>query len=635
MSLLTLENICKEYKNQVVLRDVSLRVERGERVALVGANGSGKTTLLKIAMGLESSDMGNVIKSKGKIAYLSQDMQELQGNENNTALDYEKVIRLEVKLRKAESNMAKLSHDCDSLEYQRLLGEYARLTAQYETIDGYTIETKIKKILLGLGLKQEVLTLPIFNMSGGEKMRVALTRMLLEEPDLIILDEPTNHLDIQAVEWLEEFLKKFDGGVLFVSHDRYFLDRVATRIAELENGSIVEKSCSYTSFMEQKKIMKEYYLKEAKNLSIRLRDANKLTQDLRSLGRIRASKSREKEVERLRAEINNHKTAFKTSEHLFKDENIKLSLKKIKHVSKDIAFAENLRKSFGTVDIFKGASFHLMGGERIGIIGPNGCGKTTLINLLLGRDKEYEGFIRLGEWVKYSYLDQNVVFENDERTVMEEILLKKEMPEAAARNHLARFQFYGEDVDKKLKVLSGGERVKLYLACIMLDETDCLIMDEPTNHLDLPSKEAVEAAISEFKGTIIAITHDRYFLTNSIGKILEIEDGRINTYGGNYEYYRSMKASEREKALIIKSVEQNTPKKAQNDAKLRKEQELQRKKEMITQEKLETGIIELEQRIKCLEDSFNSETSPEQYVEYANLTNKLNELYAAWDQNSH
>jgi ATP-binding cassette subfamily F protein 3 len=631
MSLLSLENIHKEYRNKIVLNDVSLRVELGERLALVGANGSGKTTLLKIAMELETCDSGNIIRSKGKIAYLSQDMQELQGSQQNTAIQYEKVLVLEQKLRKAEKEMEQLSGNCDSYEYNKLLGEYSRLTAQYETIDGYIIETKIKKILLGLGLKQEVLSLPIGSMSGGERMRVALTRMLLEEPDLIILDEPTNHLDIQAVEWLEEFLKKFEGGVLFVSHDRYFLDKVATRIAELENGSIVEKSCSYTSFMEQKKRMREFYLKEQKNLSIRIRNANKTTQDLRSLGRIRASKSREKEVERLKAQLNNHKTSFKNTEHLFKEDNIKISLKKLKHVSKDIAFADNLRKSFGRVEIFKGASFHIRGGERIGIIGANGCGKTTLINLLLGKDKDYEGFIRLGEWVKYSYLDQNVEFEDEERSIIQELLLKKEMSEASARGILANFQFYGDEVDKKLRVLSGGERVKLSFACIMLAEPDCLIMDEPTNHLDLPSKEAVEAAIREFKGTIVAITHDRYFLTYSIGKILEIENGRINTYEGNYEHYRTMKRLEKEQALAARITQDNNHKKPITNSRIQKEQEVLKKKEAINKEKLEEKIIELEEKIKMLEDSFTPETPPNMYIQYTNLTNELNNLYSLWE----
>lgn len=630
MSLITLENIHKEYRNQIVLDNVSLRVERGERLALVGANGSGKTTLLRIAMGLETCDSGNVIRSRGKIAYLSQDMQELQNSNAATALDYEKVIRLEQKLRSVEKEMVKLSGDCDSLEYKRLLSEYSRFIEQYETIDGYTIEAKIKRILLGLGLKEEVLTLPIASMSGGERMRVALTRILLEEPDLIILDEPTNHLDIQAVEWLEDFLKKFEGGVLFVSHDRYFLDRVATRIAELENRSIVERSCSYTSFMEQKKHMREFYLKEQKNLSIRIRDANKLTQDLRSLGRIKASKSREKEVERLKSQLKNHRTSFKNNEHLFKEDKLKLSLKKLKHTSKDIAFAQNLKKSFGKVDIFKGADFHIMGGERIGIMGPNGCGKTTLVNLLLGKDKDYEGFIRLGEWVRYSYLDQNVEFEDEEISILDEILSKKEMPEASARSFLAGFQFYGDEVDKKLGVLSGGERVKLSLACIMLAETDCLIMDEPTNHLDLPSKEAIEAAIGEFKGTIIAITHDRYFLTHSINKILEIEDGRINTYEGNYEYYRAMKALEKNQLAAAKNLEDSESRKSNTSSKIKNEQKTAKKEAVITQEELEEKIIALEEKIKTLESSFTSETSPEEYVEYADLTSELNELYKLW-----
>jgi ATP-binding cassette subfamily F protein 3 len=355
-----------------------------------------------------------------------------------------------------------------------------------------------------------------------------------------------------------------------------------------------------------------------------------LTQDLRSLGRIRASKSREKEVMRLKSQLEDHRTCFKNSEHLFREDSIKISLKKIKHVSKDIAFAENLRKSFGNVDIFKGAGFHIKGGERIGIIGANGCGKTTLVNLLLGRDKDYNGFIRLGEWVNYSYLDQYVLFDEEQKSVMEEVLSRKEMTEVQARDILAGFQFYGEEVDKELKVLSGGERVKLYLACIMIDETDCLIMDEPTNHLDVPSKEAVEAAIKKFKGTIIAITHDRYFLTNLVTKILEIEDGKINTYEGNYEYYKKMKNLKNEQNIKARDYEQKSFDKPQTSINVKREEENRKKREAAQQEKLEIKIIELEEKIKEIEGSLNSQTSPEEYTEYASLVNELNKLYAIW-----
>ena len=299
------------------------------------------------------------------------------------------------------------------------MGEYSRLLVKYEAMDGYTIETKIRKILLGLGLRQETLATPLNKLSGGEKMRVSVARILLEEPDLLILDEPTNHLDIQATEWFEGFLKKFKGGILFVSHDRYFLDRVATRVAELEKGSICIRSGNYSKYIEHKNQLSRFVLNEQKRLRWTIRSANETVQGLKSRNRIKAFKSREKEIQKLNHDLRISLEAAKKQEHLYRADGPKIKFKNIRHVSKDIAWADNLRKSFGDVTLFKGASFHIRGGERVGIIGPNGCGKSTLINMLLGNDTTYEGFLRLGEWVKYSYMGQEVFFENGNMTMLQ------------------------------------------------------------------------------------------------------------------------------------------------------------------------------------------------------------------------
>lgn len=634
MSLLVLENVIKEYRNQIVLAGVNLRIEKGERVGLIGPNGTGKTTLLRIAMGIEHCDNGSVSTAHNiKVGYLSQDL--LDGNdssENSDAvLHYEKVYKLEKTMRELEKQMAEQSREADSPIYHKLMAEYSRLVTSYEAMDGYTIETKIGKILLGLGLRQETLNTPLNKLSGGEKMRVSVARLLLEEPDLLILDEPTNHLDIRATEWFESFLKRFDGGILFVSHDRYFLDRVATRIAELEKGTLCIRSGNYSKFLDYKKQLSQFVANEQNRLKLTIRNANETIQGLKTQRKIKTIISREKELAKLQNELKVNLEAVKKQDHLHKSGGLKIEFKKIKHISRDIAWAENLCKSFGNVVLFQGVNFHIRGGERVGIIGPNGSGKSTLINMLLGKDKNYEGFLRLGEWVKYSYMGQEILFENDYLTMLQLIISKKEMPEREVRDFLARFQFYGDEVDKSIEVLSGGERVRLYLACVVLEDADCLILDEPTNHLDVPARDAVEAALQVFKGTIIAITHDRYYLTNCVGKILEIENKTINTYLGNYDFYKQVKHSLNEEETIIQP--ETKPNKGSNTNSAKKKKNSTTKNpspEKVIQD-IEAQITTLEEKIKEMEASFDKSTPPEKYQEYDELLQEVERLYNRWN----
>lgn len=630
MSLLVLENISKEYGNQKVLDNVSLRVERGERVALVGANGAGKSTLIKIAMGLEYGDSGNIIKARGaKIAYLSQDMMELNEIGEETALYCEEIIRLEERIKELENQLQNFNGDYECKDYEKILNKYSNALNEYESMDGYTIENKIMKILLGLGLKKEVLAVPISKLSGGEKMRVILARMLINDPDLIILDEPTNHLDINAIEWLEKFLKKFPGGVLMVSHDRYFLDEASTRIAELQGGHICERSCTYTQFVEEKNRMREYYKWEKKGLDMQIKREKEIIIELRYQRKISAFKSREKRLNMLIEKKKSEQDSFKSSNHLKKDNKPKIKFTNVNNVSKDIAWAENLNKSFGDVNIINDGLFHIGGGERVGIVGHNGCGKTTLLNILLGKDKEFKGTATLGNWVKYSYLGQDIYFENEHMTMLQEIMSIKEMTEKEARNHLSKFQFYGDEVNKELRVLSGGERVRVYLAEILLNEPHCLIMDEPTNHLDLDGREAIEKALKEYKGTVIAVSHDRYFLNNSIDKIIEIENGNIYTYYGNYDLYKSEKRKSQEgenKSNTREnfSVEKNKANEKNSDkVALGKSKERDR----ANAEEIEGKIIKLEEIMKSMEECFNENTSYEEYEEYGNLSNEVTMLY--------
>jgi ATP-binding cassette subfamily F protein 3 len=643
MSLLVMENIVKEYGTRNLLNGVSLRVHRGERLALVGANGSGKSTILKIGMNMEQPDSGRVIIAKNtKVGYISQSLAELKDSSAmmETAKVFEHIFRLEQKLRELEAGMAAPDVWADNPgALEQLCNSYARLTDEYEKMDGYNLETRVKSTLLGLGLRREALLQPVSTLSGGEKMRVALARTLLLEPDLLILDEPTNHLDLFGIEWLEKFLRRFPGGVLLVSHDRYFLDQVATRVAELAAGGISDKSGNYSTFLAQKEIRRDFLVAEQKRIKREIRVNHQLVSKLRGMRRNDAAESRAKAGDRLREELDTRIKETVTAEHLFKTAALNLSLSRTPHISAEIAKAENLSKRYGEVVIFEGARFLIRGGERIGLIGPNGSGKTTLINILLGQDRQFQGTARLGPWVRYGYLGQDIHFADETRTVWEELQnagvgFGKELNTREVRDYLAGFQFYGDEVDKQIKVLSGGEQVRLTLACICLGDPHCLIMDEPTNHLDMPAREALETTLAGFKGSVIAISHDRYFLNRCVTRILAIESGKIVSYEGNYDFYRSVNVK------LEEAITEPAPKSASRNPsaipKVKPGQPAKQKK-IQSQNRVDPAIIEtqiesLEKQIREMEATFNRDTPYQAYREYDALVAQVGLLYEDWNQ---
>ncbi len=616
MSLLAVNNIKKEYRNKEVLRDISLQVERGDKLALIGANGSGKTTLLKIIMGLEEQDFGEIFKSKKvRVGYLSQYLYDLETS-NQNALYYEELFKLENKIDEYECRLEHLDYEKDLKVYEEIMKAYSLCMQEFDLIDGYTLQNKIKKILLGLGLRKEALSISLSKLSGGEKMRVSLARILLNEPELLILDEPTNHLDIKAIEWLEEYLKRFSGGVLIVSHDRYFLDRVTTRIAEIQNGHLTTKKCNYSGYLVQKSRLRDYYLKEQKNLQKQIRDGKLMVTKLRKYKKIKQSQSREKSLEKLEEKAKEMMMHLKTSENLKNISGPALKFKKISHLSSEIVTIKKLNKSFDNYHILKDLNLKIYGGERVAIVGPNGCGKTTLINIMLGRDSDYTGFVNFGKWVNYSYIGQEVSFEDEERTILEELLYNYELDEKEVRKHLSAFQFYGDVINTKIKVLSGGEKVRVVLACVMLKNPHCLILDEPTNHLDLESRIAIEKAIQNFDGTVISVSHDRYFLNKCVSRILEIKDGSITSFNGNYDDY---------KKGFVKEVEVKK-------VKVKKEEEKDILKEEKKYKDLEMKIEELEEKISEFELAINENFKHEDYLQYDVWTKDLKELYTKYEE---
>ena len=620
MSLLSVTDIVKEYQHKVVLNKVSLTVQKGDRVALIGANGAGKTTLLKIITGTEKADSGSVIKAHGiKTGYLSQsaDVEELF--EDKTALEYEKIERIEKQIRDLEHQM---SHVQSHSEYDCLLHEYQKALDQFNSLEGYQVTASLSKILNGLGLKKEALHVPLSKLSGGEKIRVALAWILLESPELLLLDEPTNHLDLDAVEWLESFLSTYGGGVLLVSHDRYFLDRVTTRFVELSNGTAVEsKASGYTSYIAQKRERQSFYQKEKKRISREIRQTRQLIQDLKSRSNVGAFHSREKTLERLTESLD-HMSNEATQNHL--KNNLLLKFKEVDsvHVSAEIAHAKNFSKSFGDIKIFDHAEFLIRGGERVGIVGPNGCGKTTLINILIGADEDYEGEISLGDWVKYGYMGQTVAFSDEDVSICEEVCHTFDIDRKQAQQILSDYGFFGNEVDKAICNLSGGEKVRLKLAILLMNNPYCLIMDEPTNYLDADSRDSLESMISDYKGSVIAVSHDRYFLTHCMDRILEIKDYGFVSYPQGYMQYNAGRKKPVEKQEAKPDVKVRTKKDPVRTQKLEEQEE--ENKRFLENEKL---IMEKEARLQDLLEQMSKENRPELYAEYGKLQKELDMCY--------
>lgn len=532
--ILSVNNLCKSFGETPILKCVSFHIEDYEKAAIVGINGAGKTTLLRLLMGDLSPDDGAVTFARDKsVGYLSQD-ESVSGDNtiyNELLSVKQNILDMERRLREIELQMKAAS----GARLEQLMASYASLTQAYEQAEGYAYKSELVGALKGLGFSEEEFDKKVSTLSGGQKTRVALGKLLLQKPDLIVLDEPTNHLDLNAVSWLEAYLSHYKGAVMVVSHDRFFLDRIADKVIEIDNAACTVFPGNYSAYAKGKEQLRAAALNAYFKQQAEIRHQEAVIEKLRSFNReksIKRAESREKKLEKI--DVLEKPTEVKSD--------MRLSLSPKRESGNDVLTVENLAKRFGPLSLFEGLSFELKKGEHVAIIGDNGTGKTTILKLINGLLPPDAGEIRLGTNVQIGYYDQEHHVLHPEKTLFDEILDDfPTLTNTRIRNVLAAFLFTGDDAFKTIGSLSGGERGRVSLAKLMLSEANFLILDEPTNHLDIVSREILENALLSYTGTALYVSHDRYFINKTAHRILDLRQRALTNYLGNYDYYLEKK----------------------------------------------------------------------------------------------
>lgn len=640
--ILSVNNIHKSFEEVPVLQNVSFHIEDYEKAAIVGINGAGKTTLLRIIMGELSADEGVVTLSKDKsVGYLSQH-QTVTGE--NTIYDEllsakQDIIELEQHIRSTELQMKNASDE----RLAELMDSYAKLTHAFESANGYAYKSEVTGVLKGLGFTEDDFSKSVSTLSGGQKTRVALGRLLLVKPDLIILDEPTNHLDMSSITWLETYLLNYKGAVIIVSHDRYFLDRIAGKVIELDNTKSTVFTGNYSAYAVKKEQLRIAQYNAYMNQQREIKHQEEVIDKLKSFNReksIKRAESREKMLNKI--EVLEKPTEVRADMHLHLEPRIVSG--------NDVLDVENISKSFGDLTLFENLSFTVKRGEHIAIIGDNGTGKTTILKMINNLLSPDNGSIRSGTNVEIGYYDQEHHVLHPEKTLFEEISDDYPMlNNTQIRNTLAAFLFTGDDVFKKIESLSGGERGRLSLAKLMLSESNFLILDEPTNHLDIMSKEILEDAINAYTGTVLYVSHDRYFINKTASRILCLDHQRLTEYLGDYEYYLEKKEELTARLAIVSagngpdgkpasSALTQTESENKQDWKSQKEQQAaKRKKENDLRkceaaiEKLETRNTEIDEQMAAPEVCTNVGKLQELVKEKEENEAELERLYEEWE----
>lgn len=628
--VLACQNISKAYGVTEILNHINFHIEAKEKLAIVGINGAGKSTLLKIIMNEEEADEGQVVIGKDiTVGYLAQHQ-----NSYYDKTIYEELLSVKQDVIDLQEQIRQLEQDMkhfEGAELEDALERYTRMNHTFEMQDGYAFESQITGILKGLGFEESEFNRPVSELSGGQKTRVSLGRLLLSRPDIILLDEPTNHLDLNSIAWLEGYLRGYDGAVIIVSHDRYFLDKIVTKVIEIENTQATIYHGNYSYYAQKREEVRLSKYRAYMNQQAEIKHQEEVIAKLKQFNReksIKRAESREKILDKM--------------ERLEKPQEIhdemRLTLTPDVESGNDVLLVEGLSKSFDGKTIFSNVNIDIKRGERVALIGNNGTGKTTIlkiINQLLPKDS---GKITLGAQVHIGYYDQEHQVLHAEKTIFDELQdAYPQMNNTRVRNVLAAFLFTGEDVFKKIADLSGGERGRVSLAKLMLSNANFLILDEPTNHLDITSKEILENALNNYTGTILYVSHDRYFINQTATRILDLSPNGITSYIGNYDYYIEQQlvstARSEEKAAVVK--EETETKK---DWKRSKEEQARERKRQNDIKKTETRIEELEQLLSSLEEEM---VLPENATNVAKLTEittrqaaateELEALYETWE----
>ena len=655
--ILACHNLNKSFGEQLIVKDGSFHIEDREKAALVGVNGAGKSTILKMIVKEESADSGEIVLTKGRtLGYLAQ-QQNLEGGRTV----YEEVKTAKADIIEMELQIRSIEHELKSLSGEELakrLETYNRLMSQFEALNGYAYESEIVGVLKGLGFTEEDFSKRTDTLSGGQKTRVSLGKLLLTKPDILLLDEPTNHLDLNSITWLETYLLNYPGAVLIVSHDRFFLNRVVTKVIEVENGAVRMYSGNYKDYADKKQQIRDAMLKEYLNQQREIKHQEAVIEKLRSFNReksIKRAESREKMLNKM--------SLVEKPQDAAKEMHLTLEPSCIS--GNDVLKVEDLSKAFDSQVLFQNISFEIKRGEHVAVIGDNGTGKTTLLKILNQVVPPDTGFFTLGSKVKIGYYDQEHHVLHEDKNIFDEI--SDDYPtltNTQIRNTLAAFQFTGDDVYKLVGDLSGGEKGRVSLAKLMLSEANFLILDEPTNHLDITSKEILEKALNEYTGTVLYVSHDRYFINQTATRILELVNQTFVNYIGNYDYYLEKKEeltavyaapakctsaisrSDRASALSGASMSpagESAPGEAVSAGKLswqeQKEQQAKERKRQNELKKTEERIAVLEERnaeideLMTHEDVYsNSVKCQELAVEKTENEEELEVLYEKWEE---
>lgn len=636
--LLACQNISKAFGTKEILHDVNFHINEKEKIAIVGINGSGKTTLLKIIMGEETPDNGQVIIAKdATIGYLSQHQDISFDNTiyGEMLATKQYILDLEANIRKLEKDMK----HAEGEELEKILETYNRLSSKYDRDNGYSYESEIAGVLKGLGFSPDDYDRHINTLSGGQKMRIALGRLLLTRPDLIILDEPTNHLDMPSISWLEGFLASYSGSVLIVSHDRYFIDRIVTKVIEIDNKKATIYHGNYTYFADKRAELRASMMKAYLNQQAQIKHQEAVITKLKQFNReksIKRAESREKMLDKI--DVLDKPTEI-TSE-------MRLTLEPSVESGNDVLTVSHLAKSFGKEALFTDLDFEIKRGEKVALIGGNGTGKTTILKMINHIVSKDAGTIALGSRVHIGYYDQEHQVLSLHKTIFEEISdAYPDLNNTKIRNVLAAFLFTGDDVFKKIEDLSGGERGRVSLAKLMLSPANFLILDEPTNHLDIQSKSILEDAIRSYTGTVLVVSHDRYFINRIATRILELKDQKLYSFIGNYEYYDSHKEqvytaaaavapesadSVPDTTAPVSSAKDDYKKQKEEQARIRKkENDIKKTEQQI--EEIEAEISEIDREFEKPEIATNSAKLGELSKKREELSSKLSALYEAWE----